>query len=376
VIVPLRPYAVPSFKDAARPMVACFQHPAHPMSTSENELSRRGERWPQRLRRRAVVCAGIALLLVLWLHLFAALFGAMAGYVLFGLARRPTAEPAPARRRVANAVLAAALVAGGVIAVVEGIQLLLDASADGLPRLLQLLADTLDHIRNIAPDWIAVRLPDGADALQHALSGWLRMHAHDMQHWGHEALRILVHLVVGLVIGITAHLSIHRRPATAALSGLAIERWRQLAFAFRDVLAAQLRIALVNAGLTAIYLLVILPAFDASVPLGMTLVGFTFFASLLPIVGNLMSNTAIVIAALTVSLWTGVASLAFLVAIHKLEYFLNAHFVGSRVEIPIYALLASMLILEAAFGVSGLVAAPIYCAWLTRELRANGWIGR
>jgi len=48
--------------------------------------------------------------------------------------------------------------------------------------------------------------------------------------------------------------------------------------------------------------------------------------------------------------------------------------VGSRVQIPAYALLATMLILEAAFGVAGVVAAPIYCAWLARELRENGWI--
>jgi len=100
-----------------------------------------------------------------------------------------------------------------------------------------------------------------------------------------------------------------------------------------------------------------------------TLVAFTFFASMLPIVGNLMSNTAIIVAGLTVSLWVGVGSLGFLIAIHKLEYFLNAHFVGSRIDMPIYALLASMLLLEAAFGMTGLIAAPIYCAWLTRELR-------
>jgi predicted PurR-regulated permease PerM len=104
-------------------------------------------------------------------------------------------------------------------------------------------------------------------------------------------------------------------------------------------------------------------------------VAFTFFASLLPIVGNLMANTAIVIAGLTVSVWVGVASLVFLVAVHKLEYFLNAHFVGSRVDMPVYALLGSMLLLEAAFGVSGIVAAPVYCAWLTREMRTHGWIG-
>jgi hypothetical protein len=42
--------------------------------------------------------------------------------------------------------------------------------------------------------------------------------------------------------------------------------------------------------------------------------------------------------------------------------------------VPTYAMLASMLLLEAAFGMAGLVAAPIYCAWLTRELRDGDWL--
>src|SRR5438445_3904180 len=116
-------------------MVAWAQHLVQAMTTSDTTLTERGERWPQRLRRRAVAGAAIALLLVLWLNLFAALFGALSGYVLTGLARRPTAQPAPARRRVANALLAAALVAGGVLAIAEGISLLLNASTDGLPLL-------------------------------------------------------------------------------------------------------------------------------------------------------------------------------------------------------------------------------------------------
>ncbi len=324
-----------------------------------------------------MIWAGIALLLILWLGLFSGLFGALAGYVLADLAR-PAAEPVPARRSVANALLTLLLVAGGAVALFEGIELLLNASSDGLSPLMQLLADTLDHIRNMAPDWLAARLPESADALQQALSGWLRSHARNFQHWGHMLLRIITQLILGLVIGVAANVSIHRRPATAPFSELAIERWRQLALAFHDVLSAQIRIALVNAALTAGYLLVALPAFGAHVPLGKTLVAFTFFASLLPIVGNLMSNTAIVLAALTVSLTAGVASFVFLIVVHKLEYFLNAHFVGSRVDMPVYALLASMLVLEAAFGVVGVVgvvAAPVYCAWLTRELRTNGWIG-
>jgi predicted PurR-regulated permease PerM len=345
------------------------------MRTSPAELNIPRQPWPQHLRRLAVAWAAVALVLVLWLGLFDALFGALSGYVLSGLARRAAARELAPWRRIANAVLTVLLLAGGIFALFAGIGLLINVSTDGLPVLLQLMADTLDSIRNMAPDWIASRLPESADALQRALSGWLRGHARYFQHWGHMLLRILAHLVLGLVIGIVAHVAIHRRPATAPLPALAIERWRQLALAFHDVLAAQIRIALVNAVLTAIYLLVALPAFDAAVPLAKTLVVFTFFASLLPIVGNLMSNTAIVVAALTVSLTTGVASFVFLIVVHKLEYFLNAHFVGSRVDMPVYALLASMLVLEAAFGVVGVVAAPVYCAWLTRELRINGWIG-
>ena len=109
-------------------------------------------------------------------------------------------------------------------------------------------------------------------------------------------------------------------------------------------------------------------------PLAPTLVGFTFFASLVPIIGNLLSNAAITIAALTVSVWLGIASLGFLVVIHKLEYFLNARIVGGRTNVPTYGMLAAMLVLESAFGVAGLVAAPIYAAWLTRELREGSWV--
>ena len=331
--------------------------------------------WPEPLRRHAVVWGMAALLLVLWLDLFAALFGALAGFVLHDIVTSPESSKSTPRKRVLSALLAAALVAGGVLAVLQGIELLLNASTDGLPKLMQLMADTLDHVRAIAPGWLAERLPDSTEAMQQAFSGWLRGHAHDMQHWGRIVLGILVHLLIGLAAGAMAGVSMRRRPPTAALPVLAIARWKQLAAAFRDVLAAQLRIALVNALLTAVYLLLLLPAFGVHVPLAMTLVALTFFASLLPIVGNLVSNTAIVIAALTVSLQVGAASLVFLIAVHKLEYFLNAHFVGSRVDMPVYALLGSMLVLEAAFGVRGLIAAPVYCAWLTRELRVNRWIG-
>ena len=63
-----------------------------------------------------------------------------------------------------------------------------------------------------------------------------------------------------------------------------------------------------------------------------------------------------------------VASLAYLVVIHKLEYFLNARIVGTQINARAWELLSAMLVMESAFGLPGLVAAPICYAWLKDEL--------
>jgi predicted PurR-regulated permease PerM len=60
--------------------------------------------------------------------------------------------------------------------------------------------------------------------------------------------------------------------------------------------------------------------------------------------------------------------------IHKLEYFLNARIVGSQIAARAWELLLAMLVMEAAFGIPGVVAAPIYYAYLKRELSDAGWV--
>lgn len=327
------------------------------------------------LRLRSVLVAAAVLLGLLWLHLLSALFAGLAGYVLYRRVRTFTGVANGSwQTRAWRWLIVFAVIAGMTLALLAAFELLFKSG--GLGRLMQLVADTLDQLRATAPQWVVDRLPESADAVQHAVSRWLREHAGEMQRWGAEALKILVHIIIGLAIGLMAAASRpdHRAPARRPLILLAQARMLQLANAFGDVFAAQLRISLINAVLTGIYLMVLLPAFGYRVPLGPTLVGFTFFASLIPIIGNLLSNAAITIAALTVSVWIGVASLVFLVVVHKLEYFLNARIVGGRTNVPTYAMLAAMLVLESAFGLAGLVAAPVYAAWLTRELREGGWI--
>jgi len=153
-----------------------------------------------------------------------------------------------------------------------------------------------------------------------------------------------------------------------------VERVTKLGDAFRRVVFAQVRISLINTVLTGIYIALILPSLGVKLPFAKTLVAVTFITGLLPVVGNLISNVVIVVVSLSYSPTVAIGSLLFLIVIHKLEYFLNARIVGSRTECHAWELLLAMLAMEAAFGIAGVVAAPIYYAYLKDELSDRGLV--
>jgi predicted PurR-regulated permease PerM len=92
------------------------------------------------------------------------------------------------------------------------------------------------------------------------------------------------------------------------------------------------------------------------------------------VIGNLISNTAIVLISLGVSPSAGMASLIFLVLIQKSEYFFNARIIGGEVQASARELLSAMLVMEAIFGITGLIAAPVAYAWIKSELKAKNMI--
>ena len=109
-------------------------------------------------------------------------------------------------------------------------------------------------------------------------------------------------------------------------------------------------------------------------PLIKTMIAITFIVGLIPVVGNLISNGVIVIVSLSQSLSVAIGSLLYLVIIHKFEYFLNARIVGTQIRANAWELLIAMLCMEAAFGLVGVVAAPIYYAYIKAELRTRDLI--
>ena len=137
-----------------------------------------------------------------------------------------------------------------------------------------------------------------------------------------------------------------------------------LVLAFRGVMVAQAKISTINATLTGIFLLGVLPLLGFQLPLAKSLVLLTFVVGLLPVLGNLISNSAITLVALLVSPVAAATALVFLVVVHKLEYFLNAKIVGGEIGAKAWELLLAMLVAEASFGVPGLVVAPVVYVWL------------
>src|SRR5260370_807313 len=172
---------------------------------------------------------------------------------------------------------------------------------------------------------------------------------------------LLVYELVGLLAPIIErHLS-NRWSRLLAVGTLAL-------LIIGALIVAGLGISALNTVLTALFIFAVLPALGIHLPLSKTLIAVTFFAGLLPVVGNLISNTAIFIAGLSVSIYAALFALIFLVVIHKLEYFFNARIVGSSIYARAWELLVAMLVMEVAFGISGVLIASFYYAYVIGEL--------
>jgi predicted PurR-regulated permease PerM len=130
---------------------------------------------------------------------------------------------------------------------------------------------------------------------------------------------------------------------------------------FEIVMGAQIVISLINTFLTAVFVLAV------SLKHGTVVIGLTFLCGLLPIVGNLISNSIIVGIAFTISPRVAIAALVFLVALHKFEYFLNSKIIGDRIKNPVWLTLLALIIGERFMGIPGMILAPVMLNYIKVE---------
>ena len=246
------------------------------------------------------------------------------------------------------------------------------SDSGSLTVLLAKMAQILEDSRKIFPAWMLTHLPADAVEFKTQAADWLRAHSSDLPGVGKEAGRVIAHLLIGMVIGgIVAMRDAAKDDVFQPFAGAMATRASLFSHAFKRVVFAQVRIAAINAFFTGVYLMVVLPLLGVQLPLVKTMIAITFVVGLIPVVGNLISNTIIVIVSLSQSLGVALGSIVYLVVIHKFEYFLNARIVGDQIRAHAWELLIAMVMMEAAFGLAGIVAAPIYYAYIKSELRAK-----
>ena len=327
-----------------------------------------------RCERASEALAAGAVLAVLLFHLVPALFaGLLAHMLLHGATRRLKGDRVSHGVARALAVSLLGLAAAGIVA---GAALLLVDFVRGrlgdLPGLLSSVGETLRQLL-ASLEGLGVPVPPAPGDGGASRAAWLAEHGAELRHAGVIGFRGLAHALVGAVLGVLVFFrasTTFERPLAAALA----RRICRLDAAFRSVAKAQLEISAVNTVLTALYLLAALPLFWIRVPLSGTLVALTFVCGLLPVIGNLVSNSFVVLLSFGVSPWAALASVVFLVVVHKLEYVLNAKIVGARIGAAVWETLLAMIVLDAVFGVSGLVLAPVIYAWIKAELVERGLV--
>ncbi|RMX03475.1 AI-2E family transporter [Corticibacter populi] len=236
-------------------------------------------------------------------------------------------------------------------------------------ELTDYVARTILEFKDNLPEDIAAMLPKEAEEVQRTVAYYLWAKAGALANAGRIWLLGFLYAYVGLLIGALAAVRSHSNQHAPLTDALKV-RVGRFGDAFRQIVTAQFWIASFNTALTAFFLLLVLPAFELRLPYTPALITLTFVAGLIPIVGNLLCNAVITIVGLSVSPMTALICLGFLILIHKAEYFINAKVVGQKTHIAVWELLAVMFVSEAIFGPAGLVAAPLFYAYLKKELEA------
>ena len=221
-------------------------------------------------------------------------------------------------------------------------------------------------------------LPENLAEIKAAAAELLTEYGATLTRISKNSFTSFVYVLIGVIIG--ALLSFHRlntrrsRHQMPPFKAQLVRRITNFQTSFERVFIAQVKISLIDTAVTAVYLYLILPAFGVELPFRLTVLVIAFVVGLVPVAGNLVSNTVIIILSLGASLYVAAASLVFLVVVHKLEYFLNAKIIGSQIESSAWELLLVMVVFERIFGIGGIIISPVYYAYLKNELKQAGLI--
>lgn len=186
-----------------------------------------------------------------------------------------------------------------------------------------------------------------------------------------EAVALIIGVVVAISLFLSVRLDFGAEPEAGednlytAVGREVAERFRGFYASFYRVMGAQMLISAINTAFTAVFLI------WNHYPFVTVVIVLTFLCGMLPIIGNLLSNTLIVGIGFTISPNMALAALVFLVVLHKGEYFLNSKIIGDRIRNPMWLTLLGLVIGEKLMGIPGMILAPVLLHFVKVEVSRN-----
>lgn len=127
------------------------------------------------------------------------------------------------------------------------------------------------------------------------------------------------------------------------------KRVNNFLYIFESVFLGQGKISLINTVFTGLYLYGFLALSGYYIPYSEYLIFLTFIFGLLPIIGNLISNTLIILFSFTIGFKIVIFSIIFLIVVHKIEYYINGLILGKKINLNLFETILSMIIFEGMF---------------------------
>lgn len=187
------------------------------------------------------------------------------------------------------------------------------------------------------------------------------------------ASKEFIYLIIGIAISvglfITPKIDIenqsnhHSNNVYSAVCFAITQRFQNFFLVFKKVMGAQIIISLINTFFTSIFLYI------EHIPHIELLISITFLCGLLPIIGNIISNSIIFFVAASISSTLAIHVLIFLIILHKAEYFLNSKIIGHAIKNPMWLTLLALVIGERLMGIPGLILAPVFLNYIKQETR-------
>lgn len=238
----------------------------------------------------------------------------------------------------------------------------------GLDRLPELIDRVLPRLAGLAQDQGLEFPVENARELRDLVVQNARENARSIGRTSGLLTRTFFQVLVGIFIAslrfLTPPLQEDRGSLFDAVRIEFTDRVTLFVRSFERIVGAQFTISVVNTVLTGVFLMAM------GFPFQKFLILTTFVCGLIPIVGNIVSNSVITMAGLTESVHLAVGALIYLIVLHKLEYLLNSRIVGGSIDTPMWMTLIGLVVGEATMGVPGVLIAPALLHYVREEMRA------